>query len=227
MVAHGEIFVAEREDAPVLDGERPPQHGAVFVFVDGKADARFLVIPHGKGGAPVDDLQIDVPLLADIIAVVALFVVHDVDAGKVGLDEIALIRIDLLLHFLLFRLLFEEFAVLARRIPLAGAQSLHLPLDLADAALQAGEVIKAEHAQNGVEVLFLIAKLPFLVEESQIPCLVRIPLGIEHLFELFDRFLFHRTAVLSCLMPPWLPHRSKPTAHLLASLFERGGTAQP
>ena len=90
------------------------------------------------------------------------------------------------------RLLFKEFAVLARRIPLLGAQSFHLPLDLADAALQAGEIIKAQHAQNGIEMLFLIAKLPFLVEEGQIPCLIRIPLGIEHLFELFDRFLFHK-----------------------------------
>ena len=191
MIAHGEVLVAEGEDAPVLDGERPPQHGAVFVLVDGKADARLLVVPHGKGRAPVDDLQIDVPLLADIIAVVALFVVHDVDARKVGLDEIALVRIDLLLHFLLFRLLFEEFAVLTRRIPLPCAQPLHLRPDLADAALKAGEVIKAQHAKDSVEVLFFIAKLPFLVEESQIPCLIRIPLGIEHLFELFDRFLFH------------------------------------
>ena len=100
MIAHGKIFVFKVEHFSVFYGKRAPQHGAVFVFVNGKRNAAFLIVPYGKRSPPIYDFKIYVSLFADIIAVIPLFLVRNVHSGEIRFRKIALVSIQL---FRLFR----------------------------------------------------------------------------------------------------------------------------
>ena len=87
VVLYGEIFVLHIDDFAALRAEGTAENELIVVFVYGKGYAALLVIPPCKRRAPVYDFKPLVAVLADIVAVVAVLVVHNVHAGKVRLVE--------------------------------------------------------------------------------------------------------------------------------------------
>ena len=180
-IAHGEIFVAEIEHLSVLYGERAAEHRAVFVLVDGERDAALLIIAHRKRRTPVDDLEIDVPFLADIIAVVALFFVHDVHAGEIGLGKEGFVAVEFFRLRGDERLLFLKRAVILRPVLLAGADLVDLRTRRTDAVADAGNIEGFEHTQYRGEMLLLVRHLLFAVEKREIPRFIGVDPGTEQI----------------------------------------------
>ena len=181
-VAHAQVFVAEVEEFSVPDGEGAPEDGAVGVFVDGEGDAALLIIADGERRTPVDDLEIDVPLLADIVAVVPLGV-HHVHAREVGFREEGTVFLDLLLQGGDLLVLFADGAVILRPVPLPRADGGDLLLRLGDAPAVTQEIGELEHPQDRRKMFFFIRPLRGRVEQGEIPRLIGVLFGIEQFFQ--------------------------------------------
>ena len=71
IVLDGQKLILEIQHLPVLGAQGAAQDRLIIVFVDGKGNAAFLIIFTREWRAPIDDFELDVPLFADVIAVVA------------------------------------------------------------------------------------------------------------------------------------------------------------
>lgn len=204
IVPHGEKFVLEIEDPPLLGPERPAQNRLIIVLIDGKGDAALLVISARQRRPPIDDLQADVPLFSDIIAVVALRGVGEIHAREIRFVEKApegiyrpFVRLDFPEQLARFPIAFR--VVLLLRLD-AGDLLFRLP-DLQAVLPDVGD---AEHAHDGLHMPVLVRLLFFGVEQSEKPFLIRLLVRVERPFQFFvSRGVPHN---YSCMTPFIIPH---------------------
>lgn len=163
---------------PVRGAKSPPQDQFVEVFVDGKIDLALLIIFSGERRAPVHDLQIDVPALADIITVVTLLIVIDVHAGEIRLGEKALVAFDLFFQFADVRVDGDDLLIIFSGKVLFGFDRLRLVTVVFDLDLQGIDIIRFQQSHDRSDARVFILPLFIFVEKIEIKLLVGLLLAL-------------------------------------------------
>ena len=195
-IAQVQVFVFVIEKTAVFRAQRAAQDLLVIILVDGKEDLALLVILAGEGRAPVDDLEVDISSLADIVAVVPLFVVEQIHARKIRLGEKALVPFYLRAPCADTRIRFDDGAVGLGARPLF-AERGDFFARLFDLTLELIDVQHLQERHDDADAQFFVRALFVLVEQVEKVLFVRLLAAAYKFLHLFGGQFRHMSPLSS------------------------------